>query len=319
MTKRQIFNCIKAISFALIIHILLFPIDLNYLDRANYLDYAQSSSVLLLGNLNFGIKRLIFNEPFWLIINATLNFFGTNELTVYIIIILSTTFLVYTLFERFEKNLLEVSLIIFFPMILLKEVIHIRQGLAIAFFLYGITKQSIRIKILFLIAAMFIHSTFIIISPLYLLTEKINFDRRSLLIYIIITISSSALFFFNLKDIMYFFDLRQASEYAFSSKNNSGLGLIFWFGFSIIFLLESTKTINKNIFELTILFFYLSGYFFFELTGRIFESAAILLLLKSLDDNFIRRNLIIPVIFIFMLLFYIPKLSQPYLGWINSN
>lgn len=108
---------------------------------------------------------------------------------------------------------------------------------------------------------------------------------------------------------------RQADGYEFTMANVSGLGFIFWLGVLVLYFLEGREFLNRCSFSVGVLLFYLSTYFFIEITARIFESAMLLVLVAGLSLTGWRRLVFISAFIAYLLLGYYFRLDQPGLGW----
>ena len=150
--------------------LILYSLPLTiFLDRTYYLEYAASSEFILINYyLSGGVVSVFFNEPLWLLINMALALIFQPEQIVRIIILFSSILFSYTLAKNLgSKNFLLVLLILFFPQVLQNYITHLRQGLALAIFMYG-TLNTKRAKLYTFFTAL-IHSAFYFILIFQLL------------------------------------------------------------------------------------------------------------------------------------------------------
>jgi hypothetical protein len=247
------------------------PVDL-ILDRSNYLEYASTSELILMNNyLGGGVVSVLFNEPLWLLINLTLSLIFLPEQIVRIIILFSSVLFSYTLAKKLgAKNFLLVLLILLFPQVLQNYITHLRQGLALAIFMYGILNTK-RAKFYTLFAAL-IHSSFYFILVFQLLEiilvrMRFNFHLKVMTYFI-----SSVFMIIIVDSVASLLGDRRGGQYSFEDIHVSGLGWIFWLIFFIILLMRSFPLFKKPNGALPIFIFYLTSYFSLAFVARIFES-----------------------------------------------
>jgi hypothetical protein len=243
-----------------------------FLDRTYYLEYASSSGFILVSNyLSGGIVSVFFNEPLWLLINMALSLIFQPEQVVRIIILFSSVLFSYALAKKLRaKNFLLVLLILLFPQVLQNYITHLRQGLALAIFMYGIlnTKKS-RSYTFF---AALIHSAFYFILVFQLLEIilvklRLNFHLKVLAYFI-----SSVFLIFVIDSVASLIGDRRGGQYSSEDIQVSGLGWIFWLIFFFLLLLRSYPLFKKPNGALPIFTFYLTSYFSLAFVARIFES-----------------------------------------------
>lgn len=284
-------------------------------DRGNYLIYAANSELIQNKYLSRGILSFLTNEPIWLLININLSKYLNPEQVVSIIIFSSSFILSYLILNHKPKFFVFLLLILFFPPIIGKNIVHLRQGLAITIFMLGWFSKSKKLRLLLLLITPLIHASFFFILLLLALTsllKKINLSNN--LKFLIIAILGLSIGF-GLEYIVSNLGTRQATEYTFSSANISGLGFIFWSSILILYLSQGNDFIKDNTFAIITMVFYLSTYFLLEVTGRIFESTIIIVLISSLNLTNWRKYLCIIMIISFEFLSWILKLDQPWFGW----
>ena len=269
-----------ALVFALVLANL--PVD-QFVDRENYLVYAMNAPEILSSRIGNGYFSFVFNEPVWVLINLILSSVMTAENCVRVIILFSAFSTSYLVLKNSPPEyILVVLAFIFLPQILKNNIIHLRQGLGVAFFLWGWFSERKMISYLFFFTAALVHSSFIIILfgmvVITLLSGLKISDGIRGLIYISVGIGISL---FGLM-IASYLGARQAEQYSEITASTSGFGFLFWSGILLIYILEGKSFIKENSFSIFFIFIYLATYFTLPVTGRVLESALLIILLTSL-------------------------------------
>jgi hypothetical protein len=301
----------SALMYSLIL-ITLIP-TVGIIDRGNYLNYADYPELILLSNYESGLVTVFFNEPVFLLINFFLSFFLNEENVVRAIIFFgsfTTSFLILKYNYRYFVILLFFLLM---PQVLKNYVIHLRQGLALSFFLIGYLSK--RKYIFFIFLSPLIHSSFfLIIFLIYIVKflEKINFDFS---LKIGFNILFGILLSLILETAGSLIGARQVNEYQFTDEKTSGIGFLFWLFILFIFYMQGKNFSKSNFLSISVLIFYLTTYFFIPVTARIFESGIILILLSGIDLTYWRKYTFLGLIVFYTALTYILNLGSPYFGW----
>ena len=314
----RIYNNLKIFTISMIYALFLtlyFPIDDSIIDRGNYLIYAENSLIIVGRYLDESIFALFFNEPVWLMINIVLSSFLEPQNTLRTIIFVSSFTVSFLLLRNNLRYFWILLIILAFPNVIKNFIIHIRQGLAIAFFLIGWFSSSKSTKYFFFILSPFVHASFFLVIALYFLTSmlqkmKFAFDLR-LIIYLIIGVVIS----FGLGFIASLLGMRQANEYEFTAASSSGLGFLFWLAILLTYMSNGKEYLRKNSFIFGMIIFYLATYFFVEVTARIFESVIVIVLLASLELKLKQKYIVFCIIVCFTILSYVLRLDQNYLGF----
>ncbi len=290
------------------------PID-AFMDRINYLNYAKNSDEILFSYLQSGLLKIVFNEPAWLFLNTGLSKIFQPEVTLRVIIFFSSFITIYVISKNYPRYFFFVVLFLLSPLVMTKYIVHLRQGLAISIFLLGWFSLNSGRRLFFYLLSPFVHSSFFFVL-LFLfikwLCKKLN-----------MTIGIQGILYLMLGGIVGFFlpyiaqalDARQAQEYAFKMADVSGLGFIFWLFVLILYAFQGGEFLKKNIFQVGTLIFYLSTYFLIEITGRIFESTVVLVLLSSLMLNGWRKKSFTFIYIAFFVALYFKRYSEPWFGW----
>jgi hypothetical protein len=292
------------------------PVDVFY-DRENYLVYADSSVLILVGNFGKGILSILANEPLWLLINITLKLFLSAENVVRSIVFFSAFASCYKLLTYDIRYIVLILLFITLPQFLKNNIVHLRQGLAISVFLIGFLSNNKTRNMVLIGLTPFIHASFFFIV-FFLVLEKwfryfrLAWDLRSLSILAFGVFTS--LFGLYAASLL---GARQGdqADYLDFEGVGVGLGLIFWACILVLYLTSSRRYLREYSVIISILVFYLSTYLFFPVSARVFESGLILVLLAALDLNSSKRFLFVCLFLVYYLIQWFSRIGQPYFGW----
>lgn len=291
------------------------PMDATIKDRLNYLEYAGASEVIILRYLSVGYLSLFTNEPVWLSINIILNQLFEPETTVRLIIFFSAFTTSFLILKSNPRNFLFLIFLLIFPQVVDKFVMHLRQGLAIAIFLLAWFTLNKPLRWLLFALTSLIHASFFFVLLLYGFTWFLQQLKFALDLRTIATVLLGLMIGFGLGFVASLLGARQAGEYEFSTTEVSGLGFLFWFGIFVLYWLQGRKFVKENALVMSAIAFYLTTYFLIEVTGRIFESMVIIVLLASLGLTSWRRKIFIAAMTAFVGLSWLLRLNQPWLGW----
>ena len=291
---------------------------LAFKDRSNYLSYAENSLGILLFNLASGLDSLIFNEPIWLTINILLSQFFESEIIVQMIIALPLIIISNKITSNNDHKILVILLIMLVPQVLKNHIIHLRQGVALCFFIIGFYSNKFWIRNTLQVLSCFIHSSFFIVFFIRLFDHFLGKLKINLFFQIIITAIVLFLIGTLAIQIASVLGARQGERYTAVLTNVSGLGFVFWSIIYVIFLSAGRRFLRAKSFQMSIFSFYLVNYFTFPVAARVFESGLLLILLAGLDLKGYRRLMFIFLVLAFSALGLALKIDQPMLGW-GSN
>lgn len=303
------------LAFALVYALVLssLPID-PFKDRLNYLTYASSSEIILQRYLNVGWIIALANEPLWLLINIAFSKIFDPELTLRMIIFISAFFASFTIARKNPMHVFWLMLFLLSPQVVKNHIIHLRQGLALSVFLMGFYSTSPILKTTLLMAAGLVHSSFIVVSAIVALVWLTLSARISLGLKAV----SILAFIFALSSFFRFLGQIVGARQAFGYQDGlevSGLGFLLWSTILLLFISNGAQFIRGNLVALSILLTYLVFYFASPLSGRIFESGLLLVLVSCLNFGGWRRIAFISLYTIYSLIIYYNRLDQPWLGW----
>lgn len=284
-------------------------------DRANYLTYAESSDVIFAGRLSQGFLALVVNEPVWLLANLSLGLFLDATLTVKIFVGVPAAMVAWVMLREAPRALPIVALFLLMPQVLNNHIIFLRQGTAIALFVFAWFRLSGAKQWIVFSLLPFVHASFFFVLPLMILVKwarqmSLGPDVRLLLVIVFGLVSG-----LSLASVADFLGARQADAYVFRAADVSGLGFLFWAAVLLVFLSAGRKFLANASFEVAAIVFYLSTYFLVEVTARIFESSLILVLLAGLKLKGLRKIIFVLLITAYSLLIYFSRLGQPLWGF----
>lgn len=288
-----------------------------FMDRDNYLKYVEDGELLLFANASQGILKIISNEPLWLLLNNILYIIlGTPEKVLRCYIFVFSTLFSYAVLSKGPKNYFWLILFLFVPQVLKNYVIHLRQGVAIAIFLIGFNMRPSHMKNIVLCSTPFIHASFFFVILFYFVNKIFSIISENKVIKISLAVSFSAFLVGSLSFLSRVVGARQADEYDFSaSLAVSGVGFVFWFLILVFMLMENRFFFKKYFFEIFSLIFYLIAYYFVEVSGRIFESVIILVLISCLNLSGYRKLFFNILILTFFLISYTERFSLSQFGF----
>lgn len=225
----------------------------------------------------------------------------------------TTTFIV--LRNVILRDYFIVLLFLILPLVLKNNIIHLRQGAAIAFFLCGWFSQQKKIKYSLFLCAALVHSSFMIVLFCVLIVNillylKLSYGVRNVL-YIIFSllIGTSALLIAN------FLGARQGAGYK-ESADVSGLSFIFWGGVTGFFIIQGREFLFRYAYAVFFLLLYLSTYFLIPVTARVFESVILLVLLSIIDFKGQYKYLGIIYFLMYFFALWVMRIDEPGFGWL---
>lgn len=289
------------------------PLDV-FKDRINYLNYVEYSALILQSNFSQSWLSGLANEPVWLLINASLASVFPPETTLRIIIGGPAALMAYVLLRSNPRYFFWLLLFLFLPQVIKNHIVHLRQGVAISFFLAGWFSARWPFRYFFILLSPLIHASFFFIVFFMLLCHFLNSLRFSTSLRNLVFLKIGLLFGIAVGGVATFLGARQGQAYDFSSVEVSGLGFIFWSGILLLFLVQGRVYLRDQALAVAIVVFYLSTYFLSEVAGRIFESGFALVLLAGLNLSQRWRLLFVALICLYGLIGYAGRLDQPWMG-----
>lgn len=289
--------------------------DIRFMDFGNYLNYAESSWLIVLRNLDGGVLRLLANEPVWLLMNAGLSLFLEPETVVRLIIFLGASSIAWLVLRHSPGHFVWLVFLLLFPAVIKNYIIHLRQGAAIAVFLWGWFAVNRGTRWLLFGLTPFIHASFFFVLALLVIAKALRFIGFAADLRMVIYVAVGIITGLSLGVLAEIFGARQGAEYAFERTEVSGLGFVLWFTLLAIMLASGKSWLREHAFETAHTTFYLATYWLIEVTARIFESGLIVVLLAGLSLSGWQRHAFLGLVLGAGLLTWLLRLGQPALGF----
>ena len=302
------------VSLSYAISLALLPVDV-FKDRINYFVYAESSLDILYRFMKMGWLSLLSNEPIWLLINTGLAFFFEPDFIIRLLVFFSALFIARIILLHHSKELGWCLLFLLFPMVIKNHIVHLRQGVAIAFFLIGWYTNKRWIRWVFWGLTPFIHTSFVFVLAIYFLTIVMKKNRLAADLRSLCYIGAAFVISFGLGWLATIVGARQGHIYKMTHASISGLGFLFWLCILIIMWLQGKSFLKRYCFEVGGLLVYLVSYWLIPVSARIFESMLLLILVSGLNLTGWRRLAFLIAISCFCILQYIIRTNQPWLGF----
>lgn len=257
---------------------------LDFKDRANYLAYAEYPAAILLRYAERGPAALLSNEPLWLAINIVLASFLAPEDVVRVIIFVPAFVVAWITLRSNPKHIIWLVLVLLYPPVIKNHIIHLRQGVAVAFFLTGMLMVRHRwLRWALISLTPFIHSSFFFVIGIGALARSSRRLRLATDLSIVLFALATIAIVMLLEGIASLVGARQASEYDLrQGEVVSGANFILWLAILFLMMLEGRDYLRLHRFEVAVIIFYLGTYFFLPITARVFESALIPVFLAGL-------------------------------------
>lgn len=287
----------------------------NFKDFSNYLIYAEYSWSRLLWFLDRGVLETLANEPVWLMINAALGALLPPEAVVRTIIFASSTLVAGNVFRAKPDKFVWLVLFLMLPNVLKNHLIHLRQGLAVAFFLWGWFSPHRFVRLALIALTPFIHASFFFVLLVFWVTQSMVRLRLGPDIRAFVLLAMGVSVAVALGWLAAALGARQANEYQFSMAEVSGLGFLFWLSVFALMSMNGRRFLREHAFETGLIVFYLATYWLVEVTGRIFESGLLLVLLAGLALNGWRKTVFLVAISVYGALMWLISIGQPAAGF----
>lgn len=166
-----------------------------------------------------------------------------------------------------------------------------------------------------MVSAAFIHSSFFFVLIILVFANvserfRISLEMRVAVSFLLFTAIS-----FALGTISAALGARQALVYTGDDLDVSGFSFVLWFLVLILFLYSGKGFVKRNLFSVLIIIFYLSAYFLIEVSGRIFESSVLIVLVSGLNLLGQRRVLFLGLVMFQISVTYITRWGEPWMGF----
>ena len=292
------------------------PID-GFIDRDNYLNYVANSGLIFFGNLSQGLFSFLLNEPIWLFINMVLNFLFDPEFALRIIIFTSSFAFSFYMLRARRGDLFYVFfaiVICLLPQVMKNYVIHLRQGVAIAFVAFMMFSATGLARRIYIVFAPFVHSSYFFLLPnifiSWIVNEKLKLGKNSFsffLFYFLIACFIVLVFV----NVLSFTSARQVETLEqVSGESRSGMAVLFWAVVFYLFVSSGDEFRRNNFFSIASIAIYIMLYFFFDPIARVFESSLPFIFFSGYELKSKRRWVFFSMVFVlFCFQWLIPLMS----------
>lgn len=290
------------------------PFEL-FKDWLNYLAYAEISSGRLRMLWDRGGLAFFANEPVWLLLNALLYQLLSADSVARLFVFIPAAVVAWIVLNKSRGHLILGLLILLLPLVMKNHLTHIRQGVAVAFFLVGYFSEKKYMYWSFILITPFIHASFFFIILVLFVSGLLSREKMFIDVRIIFFTILGVAVSLSLSWVSGMLGARQANEYEFTAAQVSGLGFVFWLIIIFLMLGEGQAYLRKYAFEISMIIFYLSTYFLVEVTGRIFESSLLLVLFAGFSMTGLRRLCFIGAVFLLGVQQWFVRSSEPLMGF----
>ena len=290
------------------------PIDV-FLDRVNYVLYATSSYFIQSFYLG-SYASYLSNEPLWLAMNVYLYKFFEADTIVRIFIFFPAFITAYVVMSKRNFGFFIAFAIMLSPGVAQNYIVHIRQGVAVSIFLVGYFSNNQRIGYLLAVISPFIHSAFFLISGIYFACEilgKLKFIKQQWRVMIMVAVVTLATVL--METVMTGAAFRQTNEYRNIATEISGLGFLAWSFILALICSQGISFIEKNLFSVLSLIFYLMIYFFAPFAGRVIECVVIPLFFTGMMLTGWKKWAFAGTMFVQAAAFYVLNSGSYWFGW----
>jgi len=286
-----------------------------FLDRANYLIYAEYSDLIIARFLSLGPLAALANEPLWLFVNIALAQVFPAQTGLRILIFVPAFVVAFVLLRQDPRHGIWIALLLVMPQVMKNHVIHLRQGLGLSVFLLGFFTLSPWPRRALMLMAGLVHSSFLFLALILALASGLRatpLSARFRVVLMVVLFATAATF---VDTVAQAFGARQALQYADARAELSGLGFLFWLVIAGLFLSAERGFLEAQMPALAIVVFYLSTYFILPYAARIFESGLVLVFLAGLNLPGARRHVFIVAALCYGALMVATPAASPWFGW----
>jgi hypothetical protein len=312
-SRHFLFLCIALVYGLLLSHL---PDD-NFLDFKNYLTYAEASLLNVASFTDLDLLRILSNEPVWMLLNAALRLILDPDQVLRTIIFFGAASVSWLILRHYPQSLFWLILLLFLPQVVKNHLIHLRQGTAIAVFLWGWFAVNRSSRWLLIGLSPFIHASFFFVLALLVLARFLSYIRFPPYLSTTSYIVPGIVVGLALGFLAEFFGARQAGEYDFEPIRTgaSGLGFMLWLTIIAIMLSSGPTWLRQHTFESGIVIFYLATYWRVEVAARIFESGLLIVLMAGLTLHGWRRHVLLGMVCSSGAFEFLSRIGLPALGF----
>jgi hypothetical protein len=277
---------------------------------------ASVSPVIFLRFFAEGYLSVFTNEPLWLAINSFLNLFFSDEVVVRIIIFIPAFVVAYKVLLYKPSSFIFLLLILLAPQVIKNFILHLRQGVAIALFVYAWFCRARYVKLSLIAMTPLIHSSFFFVIVLLVATEFLKRMRFGADLRLIVYTAMGLTLGFAIGGLSQALGARQATNDTMNTDSGaSGLAFIYWSIILLLFVLQGKKYIKEYCYAISSILLYLTMYFLTPIAGRVFESSVVFVFLAGLSLTGWRKLGFISAFCLFTLFMLASMAQQPMFGF----
>ncbi|QGU05145.1 EpsG family protein [Corynebacterium comes] len=289
---------------------------LEFKDRLNYLNYFSVSDNLIERRLAGGVMSFLSNEPVWLLLARSAGEYFGPEVALRMLVGIPAAIVAFVALRFGPKDVFWIVLFLLIPLVIKNHVIHLRQGLAVAVFLFAyFLIRRTKLRILIICLCPFIHSSFFFIVILLLVSRLLRSPRVNFAFSFVIVLAACIVLAVSLPTLLTLSEARQALSLGVQSGGLSGLGFLFWIGILFLIFISGADSIRSAAFPFTLLIFYSATYFIFSYSGRVLESGVLVVLISLLNLPTSQRRMSLLAVLVFFVVTWAPRLGSPGFGW----
>jgi len=292
------------------------PVDVFY-DRQSYFNYVTDSWFLLVANWQQGILPLVANEPVWLLLNALLGLFLSPENAVRLIVFIAAFIVSRYILLHSAYPLAIGVLVLLFPVLLRNQLCTLRNALATALFLVGWFSAVGGGRWILIALAALVHVSFFIIAALAIVCQILVRLRLGADIRQLVYVGMGILYTFAAVEVAQLIGARHGYDYAGLGRVSeaSGIGFLYWsFALGLAFW-EGRQFLRHHALPIAVITLHLTSYPFVDFGARAFESIIALILIDYSKLSSLRRQLFLASLVTYMIVFYITRTNEPWLGF----
>lgn len=283
----------------------------GFKDRAEYIAYAQESGRILAENFNDSWLYGLLNEPLWLVLNIVLSsiFDAENVLRIFIFFGAFVPFL-YAVYRAPRYTVLIVFLSLS-SYVLTNHIHHIRMSVGVSVFLIAMSTYRAWLRLLLLGLTPFVHVMFFPLLAIYAIAAAVQRYRERLFLVVGGVLIAVVVMLASLEHLTG--GARQVEHYLSQEVQVGGGAFLVWGVILLAFVTSGKEYVRRNVFEISIIVFFLGLYFVFPYTRRFLDAGIWLIIVAGLSLPRLNRYIFVGVMSFLTLWDLSRRIQEP--GW----